>query len=96
MKLVLGTLTVLLGLLLPVSAYAADDYDDAAPDDSTYYEITYTQCAFRYSNSSYNENEIECLCNEVAEHAVKWRSRSGTGQIPALPDSAEARCLDRR
>ncbi len=94
MKFLIGTLVVLLGLMLPVSAYAWDESDEIeTSDDETFYEITYTQCTFRYAESTLSSRAVDCLCDRLATHAVKWR---GKANAPAIADSAEASCLQRR
>lgn len=98
MKYWISTLVILLGLLLPASAFAWNDEAAAGsqPDDTAFYELTYTQCAFRHASSSYSENEIECLCDKVAANAVKWRRQVPADKIPPVDEEETARCLYNR
>jgi hypothetical protein len=93
MKLVLSSLLFILGLLFPSAAFAAWDENARVPaDDGTYYEMVYTQCAFKYASSSYSENEIECLCGQVADNALRHRGQASE-KLPPVPESEAARCL---
>ena len=96
MKYLLGTLVVLIGLLVPAVAFTWSESESSAPDDAALYEMHYTQCAFRHAASDLSENEIECICTQAAEHAVRWRGRVPLDKIPPLPDEARARCVDGR
>lgn len=89
----LHSLVLLLALMLPAQVRPWSEHPESEDDDH-YYELTYTQCAYRYASSAYSEATIDCLCARTAAHALKWRKES-PDRIPPLPDSAENDCLHR-
>ena len=94
MKLLIGTLAALM-FLIPTSAYGSFQDELEAADSSTYYELTYTQCSFRYETSDLSDRAIDCICSRLASHAVDHREKSPTEPVPPLPDSVEAACVNR-
>lgn len=94
MKYVFGTIVVLVGLFIPVRAFAWSESPSVEKlDDETFYEMTYTQCAFRYTASKLTESEVDCLCNQLANHALMHRENASA--VPPLPDDMEAACLSK-
>jgi hypothetical protein len=92
-KYFLAILVVVIGLLMPVNGFAWSE-EPSPTDDASYYEMAYTQCAFRLAGSASSERSVVCLCSLTAEHALKWRERVSDDKIPPLPDQDQARCAD--
>jgi hypothetical protein len=97
MKYVVGTLVILVGLALPLRAYALGseiEVTEARPDAERFYETVYLRCTLRYARTRLSESEIDCLCNQLANHALMNREKTHSEKLPALPDDMEAACLD--
>ncbi len=94
MKLILSTLAALALMMISQTAYAwSESVEGDHPDDAYYYEITYSQCVFKYEQSEHSDAAIACVCHLLANHAVAWRDHGESA--PSVSESEERRCLRR-
>ncbi len=65
----------------------------AQSPEEAYYERIYSFCAYSYSSSKLTETEVDCLCNQLANHALMNQDKIPAGKIPTLPEDMKAACL---